>query len=226
MKLLSYSFLLILSISCAHTRFVEPLNRGELSVGGGFGGPVIDFAGAPIPVPLSSLEVGYGLDTNLTVFAGGHVTSAFYGNIQLDGGLSWKFLDQNKYLPNLTCSPSLVFAYSIDDHQARLWPVLDLNSFWNYGKRNNFFYIGFNNYFDLRNTSAHDQPQEHHWIFSPQIGHTLKGKKTDWRFTTELKFIAPYIKNDPVFVPYKSILGQWGTTGIYLNFSYPIRLKK
>ena len=52
--------------ACAPARFVEPLEKGELTVGGSLGGPVISFGG-PIPMPLSSVEVGYGLDTNLTV---------------------------------------------------------------------------------------------------------------------------------------------------------------
>lgn len=212
--------------SCAPSRFVEPLDKGDLSVGANFGGPTIEFAGAPIPLPLTSIEVGYGLDSNLTLHGGWHTTAAFFGNAQIDAGVTYQFLKQNKYIPNLSASPAFNLIYNFDDRSARLWPILDVNAFWNYGKRANYFYLGFNNYFELRSTMALEQPQEHHWIFSPQIGHVLKGKKNPWQLSVEMKFLAPYVDNSTAFIPYKSVLGKWGATGFYIGFRRPLTLKK
>lgn len=216
----SFAFLLFASIfgvtSCAPSRFVEPLEKDELTVGFSFGGPVIEFNG-PIPMPMTSVEVGYGLDTNLTFFGAIHTTAAYFGNVQLDAGVTYKFLDQNKFIPNVSVSPSVNFMYTIDDRSGKLWPILDVNAYWNYGDRSNYWYAGMNNYFELSKTMANDQPQAHHWIFNPQIGHVIKGKNDRWQLTTEFKFLAPYIKNWDAFVPYKSLTGGYGATGFYIG---------
>jgi hypothetical protein len=218
--------LLLLIQSCVHSRFVEPLDKGDLSVGASFGGPAIEFGGAPIPVPITSIEVGYGIDSNFTVFGGWHTTAALFGNFQMDAGITYQMLEQKKYVPNVSVSPSFNYVVSVDSKEQRFWPILDLNAFWNYGKRSNYWYVGFNNYFELRNEVANEQDQLHHWIFSPQIGHIVKGKNHPWRFTAEIKLIAPNINSDKSFVPYTGILGEWGSTGLYLGFSYPIKRKK
>ncbi len=226
MKGFIYLFIIVLFSSCAQSRFVEPLNKNELSLGAGFGGSVIEYTGAPIPLPLTTIEAGYGIDSNITIHGGWHTTAAFFGNFQMDFGATFKVLDQKKYVPNLSVAPAFNFIYNFDDKSARLWPMLDANAYWNYGKRHNYFYIGINNYFELKKNKADDQAQGHHWIFNPQIGHLLKGKNKPWQFSFEMKFLAPYVDNSTAFVPYKSILGKYGATGIYLGFRYPLTFKK
>lgn len=211
--------------SCAPVRFVEPLDKGELTVGTSFGGPVIGFGGAVLPVPLLEAEVGYGLDTNLTIYGGLNATSLYFSNLHIDGGITYKFLDQKNYRPNLSVSPSFQFVYDLNDNVAKFWPVIDLNAYWNYGDRRNYFYGGFNNYFELSSTMANDQPQAHHWIFSPQIGHVVKGKKGNWQLTTEFKFLAPYVDNSYAFLPYESITGSHGATGFYIGCRWFINRK-
>ncbi|MEX1001571.1 MAG: hypothetical protein WDZ35_05600 [Crocinitomicaceae bacterium] len=211
--------------ACAPSRFVEPLEKKSLAVGASIGGPVIEFAGAPIPLPMSSIEVGYGLDSNLTVHGAWHTTAALFGNAQIDAGVTYRLLHQQKFRPNLSVSPSFNFIYNFEAKSARLWPILDLNAYWNYGQRKNYFYVGVNNYFELKKTMAHEQEQAHHWIFSPQIGHVFKGKKRPWQLFTEFKFIAPNVDNSFAFVPYQSILGKWGATGFYLGYRYTFSKK-
>lgn len=214
-----------LFMSCAPARFVEPLDKGDLAIGVSLGGPTIDFGG-PLPLPLSSIEVGYGIDSTLTVHGGWHTTAAAFGNAQIDAGITYQFLEQKKARPSLSISPAFNFIYNFDSGDARIWPIIDVNAFWNYGKRRNYFYAGLNNYIEPMEFKALDQIQTDRWILSPQIGHVFKGKKRPWRITTEFKFIAPYKNNVNAFVPYKSIFGEWGASSIYVGFSYPISLKK
>ena len=223
----SYLFIALITIlqSCAPSRFVEPLEKDELSVGGSFGGPVIDFGG-PIPMPISSLEVGYGVKDNLTAFGAFHTTAAIFSNFQIDAGVTYKFVDQNKFIPNVSVSPSFNFIYGFRSKSAKFWPVVDLNSYWNYGERKNYFYLGINNYFELSKTAANNQPQPHHWLFSPQIGHITKGKNGNWQLTTEIKFLGPNLKNTYSFVPYKSILGEHGATGFFIGCRWIIGKNK
>ncbi len=225
---MKYYALIVLSVlffSCSQSRFVEPLKKNELAIGASLGGPIIDFGG-PMPIPLSNIEVGYGLDTNLTVFGAWHPTSALFGNIQIDAGATYKILNQQNYIPNISVSPSFNFVYDIGDNVSKFWPILDLNTYWNYGQRKNYFYIGFNNYFELSTKMANDQDQAHHWIFNPQIGHVIKGKNKPWQFSIEMKFIAPYVNNSKSFFPYKSITGSWGATGVYIGFRRTLNFKK
>ncbi|MFT5820106.1 MAG: hypothetical protein ACI8ZM_001340 [Crocinitomix sp.] len=208
--------LLIINQACAPSRFVEPLEKGEVSVGGTFGGPVIDFGG-PIPMPISTIEVGYGYDTNLTIFGALHTTAAVFGNLQLDVGISYQFLEQKKYIPNLSIMPSFNVIYNFEYKSLKFWPVLDLNAFWNYGKRTNYFYVGVNNYFELNGKMAFEQDQISPWLFSPQFGHVFKGKQENWQLTTEFKLLAPYLNNETAFVPYKSLLGTNGATAFFVG---------
>lgn len=222
--LVTIPFLLIIQ-SCAPSRFVEPLEKNEVTIGGTFGGPLIGF-GAPIPMPLTSLEVGYGLDTNLTIFTGLHTSAAIFGNLQLDIGGTYKFMDQKKYRPSLSVSPSVNFVYDFNDKAGKIWPILDLNAYWNYGNRTNYFYVGVNNYFELSPTTANDQPQPHNWLFNPQIGHIVKGKDQQWELTTEIKFLGPNLDNSYAFIPYESILGKRGATGFFIGCRWIIGKKK
>jgi len=213
-------FTLLYFSSCAPSRFVEPLKKKQLAVGGSLGGPVIDFGGKPVPVPLSSIEVGYGLDSNLTIHSGFHTTALLFGNFQMDAGITYKFLNQDKFIPNLTVNPGINYIQSFSEDVFKLWPTLDLNAYWNYGHKNNYFYAGVNNFFELSKTKPLNQPQTQRWLYNPQIGHVLKGKNQHFQFVTELKFMGLNQENPKSFVPWKSAFGKHGATGLYLGFRY------
>lgn len=219
--LISLSTLLILT-ACAPARFVEPLQKKEIAIGANFGGPVVS-QGVTTPIPLTAIEIGYGLDTNLTIHGGIHTTAMIFGNLQMDIGLTYKLLNQNKYIPNVSVNPGFNFIYNFENKTSKFWPTLDINAYWNYGKRNSYLYFGFNNMFELSKTMAHEQEQKQRWIFSPQIGHILKTKNEKWQFTTELKFLALNQDNSYAFLPYKSLTGSYGATGLYLGLRYIIK---
>lgn len=217
-----YFVFILFFISCAQTRFVEPLNKGEISVGGNFGGPVIEYGSAAIPIPFLDVEAGYGLDTNLTIHGGLNLTSLVFGNIHLDAGATYKILNQKKYIPNVSITPAFNFVFDLYDHGAKFWPMLDANAYWNYGKRKNYFYTGISNYFELSKTMALDQPQTSHWLFSPQFGHVIKNKKGNFQFTTELKLLGINLNANYSFIPYTGVTGNMGATGIYIGFRWVI----
>ena len=215
----------VLLVSCGPTRFVEPLEKDKLAVGVSLGGPVIDYAGAPIPVPLTQLEVGYGLHEDLTLHGGIHTTALFFGNAQIDVGVTYLTPKlKAKWMPSISVAPSVNFIFDFDDKKAKLWPILDINAYYNYGKRKNYFYFGINNYFDFAGVET--QGRNRYVLLSPQIGHTFKGKERSWELFTEIKLIAPYLNSAAPFVPYTGILGENGGTGFYFGFRKVLKTKR
>ena len=216
MKLLfTVSILALILASCGPSKFVEPIAHKQLSIGGHFGGPALDY-GAPLPLPITALELGYGLDTNITVFGSLHTTSMFFGNIQTDFGATFKLLNQNKFSPNVSISPGFNFIYSFSGKTAKFWPTLDANAYWNYGKNKSYIYCGFNNYFELSKTMANDQAQASHWLFNPH-GHG--------QFTAEIKWLGPNHINNYAFIPYYTAQGSNGALGIYLGYRWLFKNK-
>lgn len=220
MKQLIYLALaIVLVCSCGPSKFIEPIAHKQIAVGGHFGGPVLDF-GAPIPLPLTAIEVGYGLDTNITIFGGLHTSAIFFGNLQMDFGATFKVLDQKQYRPNISITPGFNFVHSFSASEGKFWPTLDANAYWNYGDNKSYIYAGINNYFELSSTMANDQPQASNWLFNPQIGHVLKGKNGQGQFTTEIKWLGPNQPNDYAFFPYFTPQGNRGAIGFYLGYRW------
>jgi hypothetical protein len=214
-KYLFLSLTGLLLYACAPSRFVEPLDKGEWSVGADLGGPILNYNGAPIPTPLSQIEVGYGIDSSITIHGGLHLTSIFYGNAQLDLGATFKVYDQEGWKPNISVAGGFNAIYSPSTGKADFWPILDANLYWNYGRRLNYVYFGTSNYFDLSGSATT-------WVFSPQLGHVVKSKLDRWELITEIKWLAPFKRSEAAFVPYYGIAKQ-GALGFYLGVRRTIK---
>ena len=80
--------LILMTFSCTPSRVIRPLAAKEIQVGASLGGPIINFAGAKIPVPFTSLYAAYGLDSSRSIFGGVHTTAAAAGVAQIDIGLT------------------------------------------------------------------------------------------------------------------------------------------
>lgn len=202
--------------ACAPSHFVKPLEKKQHAANLALGGPLIKYGNATIPVPFLTATYGYGIDSTLTGFAAINITSGLYGNLQMEIGATKQVLKQNKYIPGISFNPVINFIYH-DKNAKKLYPQLDLNLFWEYGKRKNFVYIGIDNWFELSQKRAFGVKQQNHWIFSPMIGHTFAGKK--WNFNIEAKIIAPNLSNKNIVVEYQTPLNKRGTMGIYFGYT-------
>jgi hypothetical protein len=198
--------------SCAPTRFVKPLDKGETAITAAFGGPLILYDNTTIPMPLTSLAVGHGFDSGLTGFAGFHTTALLFGVFQTDIGVVKQLLKQQGWIPGITVSP--VANLMIDKWEGKFsfFPQLDANAYWNYPGKPHYVYIGISNWFDLNTTRSEGDPQTTHWFPIIQLGNTMVTRK--WAYTLELKY-APKI-NYPVVVEYQG-LGQATALGVYIG---------
>ncbi len=211
-----FIFATILLQNCAPSHFVKPLAKKQHAANLALGGPLIKYGNATIPVPFLTATYGYGIDSTLTGFASINITSALYQNLQLEIGATKQILKQKKYFPSLSFNPVINFIYH-DKKAYKFYPQLDLNAYWEYGKRKNFFYIGLDNWFELSAKKAYGKKQQNNWIYSPMIGHTFSGTK--WNFNIEAKIIAPNISNKNIVVDYQTPLKNNGAFGIYFGYT-------
>ncbi|MCX6311342.1 MAG: hypothetical protein NT084_06855 [Bacteroidetes bacterium] len=199
--------------SCAPSRYVIPLAEKQKAITANFGGPTIGFSGAIIPIPLTAVGYGYGIDSNTTVFGNFHTTSLLFGVFQTDIGVC-----RNLYRGKngFGVSGNLVANLTFDkwEHNFRGWPQIDLNAYKKYNSRGSFFYAGCDNWIELSKYRAHHQPQNVHLIFNAHAGITFVHSK--WNYQLEAKYLAPYVNNLPNVVDYKGI-SHHGAFGIYFG---------
>ena len=212
-------FLLLLIIflgSCAPTRFVKPLAKKQQAVNLSLGGPLISLNNISVPVPFLSATYGYGLDSNLTGFAGLNLTSVLYGNLQAELGITKGLIKPHGNLPGVSITPVANIIYR-KNAGIKIFPQLDANAWWEFNRHRNILYAGISNWFELSGTKASGVSQKDHWLITPMVGHTFLRKKSE--FTIELKIIAPQLNNDKVAVDYKTPFGIHGAFGIYFGYT-------
>ncbi len=211
--------LVILVISsCAPTRVIKPLPKGEKTVGATFGGPLINFAGAIIPIPYTSAWGAYGIDSSTTAWAGLHTTSLAFADFQLDFGFTKNvYTSKSSYIPNISLTPALNFMHSFRDAEGRLYPELDINFYWD--KPKHLYYLTFSNWFILSSEKAHGEKITQHWVPTINTGIMFKRPKTTYQL--ELRYLAPFNKNYSV-VEYFSPMGT-GALGIYFGVNFKLK---
>ena len=214
-KLIYFALIIIGLSSCAPARFIQPLQEKEHALSFSLGGPMFNFSDMTIPAPLSSICYGYGLKENLSLFGSIHTTSLAFGNFQSDFGATYKFLDQKNCIPNISASAAGNLIFNFNEANTHFWPQLDVNAYWEHGKNNSYFYVGMSNWFELAAKRAHDEPSIDHWLLHPQLGYQYNLES--WSFFAEVKLLAPTHLNDEVLIDFRSITGNYGSTGLYLG---------
>lgn len=215
----STGFLILLSLlifSCSPARFVKPLAKKQQAIDLSFGGPLFKYDHTTIPMPFLSATYGYGIDSTLTVFGSINITSALYGNFQAELGVTKQVFKQHGVLPAVSVIPVANIIYRNKD-AAKFYPQLDIYTFWEYGKKRNWFYVGVSNWFELAKERSLDQEQQNHWIFTPVAGHSFAGKK--WNINIEAKVIAPFISNEKLVVEYQTPFNNSGALGVYVGYT-------
>lgn len=203
---------LITLASCNITRVIKPLEKDEVQVSASLGGPLIEFAGAPMPIPLTSVHAAYGLSEKQTIMGGLHTTALAFGVLQLDLGTNFRLYVNNAQ--NTGISASLIANTMIDrwESNASLYPQADVNVWRKYG--NQLFYANLSSWLELRNTRAHNEIQPNRLL--PSMGLGYQWLKEKYGFQAELKYIAPHLSNRDIVVNYIAP-GHRGALGLYMG---------
>ena len=216
-SIIKFSFIILLAYffqNCAPSRFVKPLAKKQQAASFSFGGPIIKFAGAPIPIPFTTLAYGYGLTNKITGFGSLHTTSLLFGNLQSDIGATIKLFEkENKF--GISASPALQVAYNVRNQTGlRVWPSVDVNTYFHFNKKPSYLYAGVNSWFEFSKYKAHEQKQERHAIPNLHLGYTIVKQK--WQHQFELSYLGIGISNKPGVAEYIGISDK-GALGFYYS---------
>jgi len=220
-------FVLLIQIvvfSCAPSRFVDPLPKGETQIGCSLGGPMQNLFGLTIPTPYSNVVIGHGLKDDITLYGGLHTTALIFNTFQTDIGITKRFYKADStqlWIPDVSGSFTLNSMLEMKDGAFDLFPQIDINALWKYGKKNrNYLYIGASNWFDLKKFRAHDEVQPNAILFNPHIGSTWQ--KKNWSLTLEYKVLGLMQSNQDVVVNYAKWHGKYSVPGIFLGVTKKI----
>ncbi len=211
-KVVIITFTALLLFKCAPSRYVKPLKKNEQVVSLSFGGPIINFAGAPIPIPYTTLGYAYGLHKKVTVYSHLHTTSLLFSNAQIDLGATVLLYEKEKKY-GFSISPALQLATSLKAKNSfKTWPSCDLNFYYHYKERESYFYSGLNAWFDLFSKKAHNELQNTQVIPNIHCGYVFM--KNKWNHQFQLSYMGMGINNLPNVVSYIGISAK-GALGFH-----------
>lgn len=202
-----------LLFSCAPTRLVKPLEKGQQALGGNFGGPLLLLGGTPIPMPLTSAFYAKGISEKTSIFGSLHTTALAFGLFQTDIGVCRELAYIPKHRIGVSANPAINFAIDRWVWNAKIWPQLDLNVYKEWGQ-GNLFYLGLCNWFEPATKRAHGEKQGKYWFYNPQLG--VQFSRNAWTYGLETKWLVPDVKNLPNVPDYIGIQHQ-GAIGVYFQ---------
>lgn len=211
--LLPLIVLLLFIANCSPVRLVKPLKEGEKAIGANLGGPLINFGGAPIPIPYTAAFGAKGINDKTTAFASLHLTALSFGVLQTDIGLCRQLWESKNKTTGFTVNPALQLALDRWEWQFRCWPQLDLQAYHTF-QNQSMVYAGFGNWFELNPNRPHGEKQSQFWFGLPHAGY--RWGKQQWQYGLEGKLVAPGVVNTPNVVDYIGVNGK-GAVGIYFN---------
>lgn len=216
-SIIKFTFIIVCICSfqnCAPSRFVKPLAKKQKAASFSFGGPLIKFGGAPIPIPFTTLAYGYGLTDKITGYASLHTTSLLFGNLQSDIGATIKLFEkENKF--GISASPAIQVAYNIRNTTGfRIWPCADINTYFHFKEKPSYLYAGANSWFEFSKYKAHEQPQQRHIIPNLHLGYMIV--KPKWHHQFEFSYLGIGIPNKPAVAEYIGISDK-GSLGFYYS---------
>ena len=219
-----YPILLVTALllgGCSSSPIVQPLNKGQWQASLNAGGPIVKGDNDNTsPVPLSSASLAYGFSQTTTGYAGAGITSQFHDVNQFNIGFTHELIAPFAYQPGISFSPQLNIFQDKRGPDSQFYPQLDINAYWLSYFRNDYFYLGISNWFDLSSTRAHQQKQNTHWLPAIQAGYTFQGDR--YGLNLEMKYIAPNKNNENNLIEYIGIKNQ-GVIGLYLSLSRKFR---
>ncbi len=202
--------------ACTTTHLLRPLGRGNtrgnVSIGGG---PMVRFAGAPIPMPVTTLGVAHGVTDGIDVHADVHTTAAFFGVAGLDMGAAFHPIASHRAA--LTVGASITGMSNGRD--AVMFADVWFGTAWRVA---NFLWLGAGMHNGLRTFTSDDTLRGRSpWAPVPFVHVGIQPRGGRFGFEIELRWYAPTENGTIQFAPYYAVADR-GALGIALGFNYEV----
>ncbi|MCB9679977.1 MAG: hypothetical protein H6733_00770 [Alphaproteobacteria bacterium] len=205
-----------LAAGCTASRAVAPLAAGQHGLTASFGGPFVEFAGAPVPVPFFQLGYRYGIDGHTDIHAAVHVTGAATSGVGgFDVGAARELLTADGGRPRIMVDLNTSWFYG-DVRPGepaggfRFFPELALVFTWDLpardGRRPHRIYVGLDNFFEAAPTFS--------YILTPLFGTEIRLHRAVG-LQIEAQWHAPWVDTTPV-APVWYGPGNRGVVGVKL----------
>ena len=169
-----------LTAGCAATRALAPLGKGHAAITANLGGPFVEYAGKPIPLPDISVGGIYGLDDKTNVHAAVYLPTRvlLFGLASVDVGMSRQILAQAHARPRVMADLTAYVSYGdlgAGDPKGgfRVFPDLSAVASWDYKHITPF--VGLDIFVDPWRPAVHPDPlfgceiRSKHFGFEPEI---------------------------------------------------------
>jgi hypothetical protein len=220
--------ILSLLLACSTSRALAPLEKGTAAATLSVGGPLLDFGGSPLPIPIASVGAIYGLDGKTNVHGAFYPPPVGqYAVVGFDLGVSREFVTPKGARPRLMGDLTAYSFFGDLDADApkggyRLFPDVSLIAAWPIpacnadpcGPQRLTVYTGVDNLI---------QPfPSFRWNPSPEVGvEVYAGRHVGLQLET--KWLQPWRNSDP-YVPQWYGVGGYGAWSIQLGVNlYPSR---
>lgn len=211
---------LVFLVGCGTLSGARPLQPGQHEVGVVLGGPLIEFAGAPIPIPNLMLAgrsgVGLLADRPLDLAYGMNLTGLPFGVLALQGDVGWLLADQQGARPAFTVRNAVAFtsnAFASDkseDAQRAIWVVDQLSLLASWKVKENVFYLSVAQATDLSAPSL---------VLTPGLGVSLDpGDAGGLRYQVDLSWYG--INRSPDLDTIGLLPSKPGAIGVHLGLAY------
>jgi hypothetical protein len=214
---------LLAASGCSTIRQATPLEHGEHRLGVQVGGPLFTDIGVPLPVPLLSLDYGYGVTDSFTAGAALHVTPLLFGLAGMgDVYCAYGLLVQDGFIPSLTTGLDTIL---LCDFQTSFFafPELSLTASW---KITDFLRVyggaaAMVNFYP----KAAGLPMDGALLpglpmgLLPSFPVGLQLTLGRLQLSAESRLLRPFTSNRNLILHYIG-LGDYGAIGVYLSASY------
>lgn len=213
-NLFAVIFCLLILQACAPSRVVAPLPAGEQQVNVHFGGPLYEYDGDTMPMPLTSVAYSLGVDENNGLTLAAHTTALVYGLLQAEAAWTHGLLEPSGYTPGISTTPAMHMMIDRWQQEFRAYPALDFHAYWLYAENAGLVYFGFGQWFELQQKRSHGEKQPRQWLPYWQVG--TQYWFDSWGAIVELKRLLPNVSNEKSVVEYRGGVSH-GAVGIYFS---------
>lgn len=207
-------FVAAIFAACSPSVLVKPLKKGEQVLSAHAGGPMIQFAGIPMPIPLSGLEYHFGLRDRLSLGAGIGLTSLLFGTFQANASATYELLSEEHFFKTgLSAFAKGHFLLDKWQKNFRFYPEAGFHAYRQTG--NQRWYLGASAWFETQ-YAGRKRTSTNPWV--PMLHAGWQRAEGKWRPSVELKWIAPGENSENLVVDYIGIAGR-GSLGFYLGIT-------